>query len=686
MDAARTRALAELKILDSPPEAEFDDIVHEVAEVSRAPIALISLVDEHRQWFKARLGLDVCETAREHAFCSHAIAGDGPFLVSDALADLRFRDNPLVVGSPGIRSYAGAPIVTSGGWRIGTVCAIDHQPRDWDAQAIRTLERLARVTARLIEMRARCALADEQAQRLLALHAEDVEYRTIFAAMREGVVLQDRASVILRHNPGAATLLGLTREQLLGRSSMHPDWRLVDADGAALPVEAQPSMRCLATGEPVLDVVLGVNLPDASRRWLSVNSLPIFERPDEPPTQTVTSFIDVTELKAKEAELRATLALAERASLAKSQFVANVSHEIRTPLNGIIALAGALQDTDLTVRQREMVDIIVSSGTTLEAILNDLLDISKIEAERMEVEVAAFDIRDLVQAATDLFQIRADDKGIGFSVQLRAPVGERYLGDAQKIRQILWNLVANAIKFTDVGEVAMSVDVIDPADGTARRDLIIEVRDTGIGVEPDVLPCLFEPFVQADESFTRRFGGTGLGLAICRSLAHLLGGEISAVSAPGHGSAFTVKLPLDATDAEPSLADTQDTSVEAGLRILVVEDNANNRRVVELLLEPIGADLAMAENGAEALDLFDARPFDLILMDMQMPVMDGLSATREIRRREALSGARPTPIAMMTANAASEHRAAAAEAGADGFITKPVTPAALYAGIQGVIT
>jgi PAS domain S-box-containing protein len=685
-EAARIRALLDLGILDTPPEPEFDDIVHAASDACQTPIAVLSLINSDRQWFKARVGIEVCETERDASFCAHAVAASKTLSIPDARLDARFKDNRLVNGPEQIRSYLGAPIMTREGVAIGAVAVIDQRPRDWSSGDTQALERLARIAARLIEMRARCELADVQAQQMLHLAAEGVQFRTIFAAMREGVVLQDRTSTILRHNPAAAALLGLTHDQLLGKSSVDNDWRIVDASGAPLPVEAQPSMVCLDTGEPVLNFVLGVHLPDGALRWLSVNSLPIFDTVGEPPTLTVTSFIDVTELRERETELRDAVELAERASQVKSQFVANVSHEIRTPLNGVIALASALRQSALSDRQREMVEIIVESGATLESILSALLDLAKIEAERMELEVVTFGIEDLVRSSTDLFKIKADNKGLGFDVSVIAPPGARYSGDAQKIRQILWNLLANAIKFTDAGEIGVSVKV--EGSDEAAQTLLIDVRDTGVGLSPDMQHMLFEPFIQGDASVTRRFGGTGLGLTICRALARIMGGDIEAVAGGERGSVFRVRLPVATAEPEAAVATEGEAGLAVAMKILLVEDNPNNRRVVELLLEPTGAELVMAENGAEALTVLAAQRFDLILMDMQMPVMDGLTATREVRRLEAGAGeARaPTPIVMMTANASREHRDAALAAGADGFITKPVTPATLYAGINTALT
>jgi PAS domain S-box-containing protein len=685
-ELARARALLDLGILDTPPESEFDDIVYAAQDACRTPIAVVSLIDDQRQWFKARVGIEVCETEREASFCAHAVADSRTLVLPDVTLDPRFRDNRLVTGPENVRAYLGAPIVTAQGVAIGAVAVIDQTPRDWTELEVRALERLARIAARLIEMRARCDLADSQAEQLLNLAAEGVQFRTIFAAMREGVVLQDRTSTILRHNPAAAALLGLTHNQLLGKSSVDSDWRIVDASGAPLSVEAQPSMVCLATGEPVLNFVLGVHLPTGGLRWLSINSLPIFDKVGEPPTLTVTSFIDVTELRERETELRDAVEMAERASQVKSQFVANVSHEIRTPLNGIIALASALRQSPLTDRQREMIEIIVDSGAALESILSALLDLAKIEAERMELEIVPFGLEDLVRSATDLFKIKADNKGLGFDVSVVAPPGARYSGDAQKIRQIVWNLLANAIKFTDAGDIAVRVQVDGP--DPAEQTLLIEVRDTGVGLSPDMEGLLFEPFIQGDASVTRRFGGTGLGLTICRALARMMGGDIEAAPGAEQGSVFRLRTPVAIAEPEILSPVESETDLASAVKILLVEDNPNNRRVVELLLEPTGAQLVMAENGAEALTLLAAQRFDLILMDMQMPVMDGLTATREVRRLEAGAGAggQPTPIVMMTANASREHRDAAFAAGADGFITKPVTPATLYAGINTALT
>jgi PAS domain S-box-containing protein len=687
LERRRLAALWALDILDTLDEDGFNDLVAEVSETCDTPISLISLVDTDRQWFKARVGIDSQETPRDIAFCNHAIQTPALFVVEDATQDPRFLDNPLVTGALGIQAYAGAPLTTVDGLRIGTLCAIDTRPKRWTPRELRCLERLSRVAMTMIETRAGARVAVAQIQTLEDLRRSDQRYRTIIAAMREGVVLQDKASIIVEHNAHAALLLGMTSDQLAGRSSADRDWSLVTAEGAPLTVDQQPSMQCLRTGKPVLDFMLGVNLPNGEQRWLNVNSLPIFEGDDPTPAQTLTTFVDITQLKRQEVALIEALAAAERASAAKSTFLANVSHEIRTPLNGVIALAKALSRLNMPDRQREMVDIIVHSGESLERILNDLLDIAKIEASRMELEIAPFDLVAEIHTCTDLMRLRADGKGIAFDVAFSPEANGFFLGDALRLRQVVANLTANAIKFTDSGGVSLIVEVETLSAEDCR--LKVTINDTGIGLDPDVLPRLFERFVQGDDTVTRRFGGTGLGLAICKTLVVLMGGEIEARARPEGGSSFAFSLPLRRAEAPAAAAPEQGAPalrVDQHLRVLLAEDHPVNRRVVELLLEPHQVELVMAENGAEAFAKFSESQFDVVLMDMQMPVMDGLSATANIRRWEAAMQRPPTPIVMMTANASTDHREQAMVAGADGFITKPVTPDSLYAGIDAALS
>jgi len=363
---------------------------------------------------------------------------------------------------------------------------------------------------------------------------------------------------------------------------------------------------------------------------------------------------------------------AEEADLAKSAFLANMSHEIRTPLNGVLGMAQVMETDELSPRQRERVQVIRDSGAALLAILNDLLDLSKVQAGRLELEDAPFDIETVTKSVQAAFVDLAQEQGSGLVCNIDPAATGGWSGDALRIRQILSNLVSNAVKFTRNGVVTVTVS--PTADG-----LSFEVRDTGIGIDAANLTRVFEKFSQEDVSTTRRFGGTGLGLSICRELVIRMGGQISVASEKDKGATFTFRLPLRRAEAPAPAAIAQpDALPERVLRILAAEDNATNQLVLRSLLVPLGAEIVMAADGREAVAAFEAAAFDIILMDVQMPEMNGVEATKAIRQIERSAGRPATPILALSANVMDYQIREYQAAGMNGAIAKPIVVEKLY--------
>ncbi len=376
--------------------------------------------------------------------------------------------------------------------------------------------------------------------------------------------------------------------------------------------------------------------------------------------------VDITDMKQQAEALEVAVRRAESANRAKSDFLANMSHEIRTPLNGVLGLAEVLSRTQLDPMQRDLVRTVINSAGALNQILSDILDFSRLEAGKVEIEARDFTLADLVRDTAALFEPAARDKGIAVAVRMDPACEGDVTGDPTRIKQILTNLLSNALKFTEAGKIQLCVDAL----GEARYRF--QVIDSGVGFDAELAERLFDRFEQADSSITRRFGGTGLGLAICRQLAELMGGTISATGEPGLGATFTLALPLPKAQPAPiAVAPEAERPSGAGLRVLVADDNPTNRKVAELILGAAGIEVVCVQDGIEAVAAFEDQRFDVILMDLQMPRMDGLSAIRKIRDYEADTGAPRTPVMVLSANVMREHISASTQAGADGHLGKP---------------
>jgi PAS domain S-box-containing protein len=518
--------------------------------------------------------------------------------------------------------------------------------------------------------------AGEEAIETLFVNEEPlVDVSTFFEVSQDLLVIRDLEGQVLKASPSWFTHLGHRPDEMESR----PLLRLVHPEDMPGTLGSVDEVKNRKVGDPVLGFINRYRHKDGGYRTLEWRAQRSGDR-------IYGVARDVTDRVAAERELIEAKAAAEAASRAKSEFLANMSHEIRTPLNGVIGIIDALSRTPLSAEQAEMVALVRDSGVTLERLVSDFLDVSKIEAGQLHLETRPFDLDQALRPCIEVMRYRAEDKGLAFEVVRDADARGRFLGDATRIGQIVGNLISNAVKFTEKGGVTLRVGLVEAPDETR---LTLTVEDTGIGFDADQAAHLFNRFSQADETISRRFGGTGLGLSICRSLARMMGGEIAANSEPGVGSRFVVSLPISraetlaAYDARaPQAASAPCRVDDRPLRVLLAEDHPTNQRVVQLILASQGAQLVIVDDGAQAVAAYQAEDFDVVLMDMQMPGMDGLTAIRAIRALEAARGATPIPIVMLSANAMIEHRNEAIAAGANVHVAKPITAASLLEGMQ----
>jgi PAS domain S-box-containing protein len=643
----RLAALARYEILDTYPELQYDEIVKIAAFICGTPIALISFVDDRRQWFKARVGLDATQTPKSISFCGHVVEQGSMLVIADPLLDERFADNPLVIGDPRIRFYAGAPLLTVDGFTLGSLCVIDHQPRQLSSEQLDMLGALSRVvirqldTARIDAARRR-AEADAKAARRLRERFFEVSLEMLCIAKFDGYFQE--------LNPAWTKTLGWSVEELCAKpfiDFVHPD------DKAKTIAES----AALGGGDHIT-----VNFSNryASKsgeyRWLEWTAAP-----DTDNQVLIAAARDITATKLYESELLEARRVAETANQSKSDFLAKMSHELRTPLNSVIGFTNLLRRNDkgkLDGKELLFLDKIARNGLHLLSLINDLLDLSKIEAGHTELELGPVDLAALCSAVRD--EMEGVISSNGNTLLVSVPAGLSPIrADARRLKQVLINLVGNANKFSKRGDIELRVrtDREQPA-----RAVRIDIVDNGIGIPTAQLELVFEAFRQGSEGGARTHGGTGLGLAISRSLAQLHGFELGVSSIEGAGATFYLKLdpqapspqhrPPDHRSRTPSDSEVSAPmpapSVVVGQRtVLLIEDDSDARELASRAIEQLGARVVTADTGESGFLIAQAIVPDLIVLDLGLPDVPG----REIVRR--LSGVprlRSIPVIIYSAD------------------------------------
>jgi len=654
-DSQRLAMLRSLGLERGLTDPSLNALAALAAEIAGVQIAMVCLLEAEELWVAGAFGFPEAPINRRDSFSRHVLAQPEKILwIEDARRDPRVFDNRYVTGSPHVRFYAGAPLVVND-CAVGSLCVFGTSPRGFNPATARALQSVAQA----------CSAELAERHRTQAM-------REALTASADALVDCDEEGLILAWSDGAEQLFGYPRAEALGSEItliIPPDFRDAHRKGmgrwrasGAARLGRRLELPAIRRDGSDLDIEL----------WMSVSH-------EAGRARIHANIRDISQRRLQERELEAAKARAEAASEAKTAFLATVSHELRTPLNGVTAAAGLLAASSPNEEQSRLIEIVSGAADQLGRLIGDILDVARTDAGDLRLDPAPVDLGTLVEDIVALSRLQADEKGLEIGLTVTPDARGAVMADGARLRQVLGNLLGNAIKFTDRGRVDLRVE---RAGDTVR----ITVTDTGVGFGPDVREVIFDRFAQADSSITRRFGGAGLGLAICRDLVEAMGGAIGCLSTPGEGATFRVELPLPEIKPVCEPAEAPVSPGLDGLRILVVDDNATNRQVAGLILQAAGVAVAFACDGQEALGLVAADRFDLILMDMMMPVMDGVEAIRRLRAGEAGPDGATTPVIMLTANTLPEHVAQALAAGADRHLAKPVSPAGLLGAVAEVRT
>ena len=675
--------LAELErtgLLDSASEEAYDRLTKIATQSLGAPVSLVSLVAGDRQFFKSACGLPeelggIRETPLSHSTCKHVVASGAPLIVGDMHEHPLLKDT-LAVSELGVRAYLGYPLFSGPGVVIGSFCVIDMKPRVWTDREAGLVEDLAAVVSAEIAMRIERNLAAETAVRL----------ELLLNSAGEGIYGIDRQGNCTFCNDECLDLLGYeSRSELLGKN-IHTLIHHTHADGTEFPEESCPIFRGLHDGG---DTHVSGEIfwkKDGTQVPVEYRSSPVVV--DNEVTGAVVLFADVTNRLANERKLAEALEVAElakrkaeRADKEKSRFLANMSHEIRTPMNAVIGFTELLDPHVSNPKAQRYLEVIRTSGSSLLNLINDILDLSKIESAVMDLNPVPTDIRELVNRVQLLLSQTARDKGLELRVEVDPEVPQTVVVDVDRTRQVLVNLVGNAVKFTESGSISLDVSISDEVE-EGRCALTFRVKDTGIGIAEADLNHIFKPFHQGSGAANVKEPGTGLGLSISRSIVRLCGGDLTVESNLGKGSVFTAVLPGLVIGRQSLESDTKVRRVDFDdfepADILIVDDNMLNRELLAEYFDGSDHQITFANNGEEAVQLARHMKPTLILMDIRMPGMSGTEARDILASEEEHS---KIPVVAVTASSMIGQEGRIRKT-FSGYLRKPVRPQELYEELE----
>lgn len=668
----RLQTLLSYNILDTPYEEEFDSLVKLISLICDSPIALISMIDDKRQWFKAKIGLTLNETPIAETFCQYTLQQDDLLEIKDAKLDERVKTNSHVTAENGIRYYAGVNLKASNGCKMGTLCVVDTKPRELKEEQKQALKLVSDQVMILLEARKKNKKLSDELEEVINKKVKETqrqllqrktEYILLLRAIRKSnaVVEFSPEGVISSINDNFLNIIGYSREDLIGKNHnilLYEDQKLENLEFWSSLQDGNFHAGRLKRRHK-----------DGSAVWIQATYTPITDQQNNV-IRVIKIAQDISREIEAEKVLKNSKELAENLNIQKDNFIANMSHEIRTPIHAILGFTELLLEQENDRTKKSYLESVKTAGDNLLYIINDILDLSKIEAGIIQLEKEPFDLLVVIKNVFSILHLKAHQKKISFKYNIDPEVNLHLIGDKNRLSQILINLLGNAIKFTSSGSVELYVDPLSFEKGTTT--LQFKVVDTGIGIPKGKVDSIFDRFSQAEEDTSRTFGGTGLGLNISQQLINRQGGSIWVESKEGKGSIFGFYIPLGIAKAEIPQETVEPVAVlskRKSANILLCEDNELNQRLVRAILTEKGYTVDLAENGEKGLNLLENNKYDLILMDIQMPFMDGFEATRRIREEIKST----VPIVALTANFLLSEKGKCLHLGMNDYLSKPFT-------------